>query len=99
DQPLLIRGQLRLEGEGAARTASIRADEVLTLTAVRQRTVKHVLLQFARDELNQARLKQLADLMRKHKGDCKAYLRLQYPDVGQATLTLPPSFGVAATDA
>jgi DNA polymerase III subunit alpha len=98
DQPLLIRGQLRIEGEGPAKSASIRADEVLALTAVRQRTVKHVLIQFEKDQLTGQGLKVLAELIKKHRGECKTYLRLQYPEVGQATLTLPMSYAVAATD-
>lgn len=98
DQPLLIRGQLRIEGEGSARSASLRADEVLLLTAVRQRSVKHVLLQFSKSELNTQKLQQLADLLKRFPGDCKTYLRLQYPALGQATLILPSHFCVAPSD-
>jgi len=98
DEPLLIRGSVAIEGDDAAQTHKVRADEVLLLQQVRVDTIGHILVNVPAESASQSTLEELSGVLCEHPGDCQTYLRLHYPPVGHATLALPDTFKVAPTD-
>ena len=98
DQPILIRGRLMVEGDESQKVYRVKTEEVQLLTAARQNRVKHVLVEFNATETEEQHLQQLEETLRRFPGQCRAYLRLQYPALGHATLTLPKEYNVSPSD-
>ena len=98
DEPLLVRGKVSIEGDGASQVHRIKAEEVRLLANARSEMVGHVLFESEVGPETLQALDQLSATMQAHEGDCQSYLRLRFPAKGQATLPLPGGFTVAATD-
>lgn len=94
DDPVCVSGTLEVSEE----RCQIIADEILLLTAHRERTTQEVHLALVADRVTQDLIAQLKATLAEHRGDCPAYLHLLLPNRTETIIALPRELRVAATE-
>ncbi len=100
-EPLLIRGNIQEEGDPGNTTRRIRCDEVTTLMSQRESKIKRVEVQLGVDEVDNGQLKQLRQVLQRHRGDCRTSLIFEMKTAqgtGRAQLALPEDYAARPTD-
>ena len=72
DKPLLITGEV----EAGENIVKVRAQDVVALETVKQRSVKSIVIPVNREGLPRASLMQLRDLIFKYPGECQLKFRV-----------------------
>ncbi len=113
DDPVLVTGMLdkqeaaprsadETEGEGIEaprERCQIIADEIRSLAAAREQSVRQVHLEVPADRITEAQLVQLRETLSQHRGSCPAYLHLIVPGRSEAVIELPESLRVVPSEA
>jgi DNA polymerase-3 subunit alpha len=94
DDPLLVTGTID-KGE---KNIKIMANEVVLLRDVSSRETKRVIFTLSGDGLDRSRLETLKGIMRRYPGNCKTLLAIEIPAQCRATIALPDSYLVAASE-
>jgi len=95
--PILVRGDVMVEGDGDAESRKIRADEIERLIDARKESVRRLRLEIGADSVTDGELERLRRLLAEHPGTCRTRIALDIStDVGRgrATLDLPEGFAV-----
>jgi len=95
--PVLLRGDVMVEGDGDAESRKIRADEIERLIDARKDSVRRMQLEIGADEVTDSELERLRRVLADHPGTCETTIALDIStDVGagRATLDLPEGFAV-----
>ncbi len=115
DEPVLVSGSLDkrenpaqraeegdalAEGAEVARERSqIIADEIRSLAAAREQSVRQVHLQVSAECLTDDQLVRLRDALAQHRGSCPAYLHVIVPGNSETVIELPENLRVVASEA
>ncbi|RNC67378.1 MAG: DNA polymerase III subunit alpha [Desulfuromonadales bacterium] len=94
DDPLIITGTID-QGE---KSTKIMANDVALLRDVSSRETKRVVVTLCGDGLDRSRLESLQGIMRRHPGSCNTVLAIEIPAQCRATIALPDSYMVAASE-
>ncbi len=94
DDPLLVTGTID-KGE---KSIKIMANEVVLLRDVSSRETKRVIFTLQSDGLDRSRLETLKGIMRRYPGNCKTLLAIEIPAQCRATIALPDSYLVTASE-
>jgi DNA polymerase-3 subunit alpha len=82
DRPLLITG----DAEVSDNTAKIRAQDIVTLETVKQRTINSIVIPVSQGGLNRSSLMKLKDLIFRYPGECQLKFRVNLDDNNKATV-------------
>ena len=94
DEPLLVTGTLEIGEE----SCKILANDVILLRDVKEKQTSRVHFRLSTPGLDKDQLRQLRDLLLKHRGECDALLHLVIPNRSETMIRLPENLKVAATD-
>jgi len=94
DEPLLVTGTLEIGEE----SCKILATEVILLRDVKEKQTSRVHFRLSTPGLDKDQLRQLRDLLLKHRGECDAMLHMVIPNRSETMIKLPENLKVAATD-
>ncbi|MCB9507090.1 MAG: DNA polymerase III subunit alpha [Myxococcales bacterium] len=97
DQPILVTGVVRVDGDGEERAVKIVADQIASLAEARHRRVSAVVLETDAESLQPVTLSALDRAFREHPGRCEVVLQLNFGTV-TADLRLGDDLTVASTD-
>lgn len=93
EQPVLVAGVL----EKSAEAVKILAEGVEVLAELRLKRTREIRIQLRREELDRRRIRELAALLEKSGGGCRARIRVELPGRAEVWLRLPG--GLRADDA
>jgi len=82
DIPLLITGDVEVSDN----TAKIRAQDMVALKTVRQRTINSIVIPVSQGGLNRSSLMKLKDLIFRYPGECQLKFRVDLDDKNKATV-------------
>jgi len=82
DKPLLITG----DAEVSDNTAKIRAQDIVALETVKQRTINSIVIPVSQGGLNRSSLMKLKDLIFRYPGECQLKFRVNLDDKNKATV-------------
>ncbi len=82
DTPLLITGDVEVSDN----TAKIRAQDMVALQTVRQRTINSIVIPVSQGGLNRSSLMKLKDLIFRYPGECQLKFRVDLDDKNKATV-------------
>jgi len=82
DRPLLITG----DAEVSDNTAKIRAQDIVALETVKQRTINSIVIPVSQGGLNRSSLVKLKDLIFRYPGECQLKFRVKLDDNHKATV-------------
>ena len=94
EEPLLVSGSLDIGEE----TCKLMATEVLSLREVKERLTKRVHFRLSTPGLDEEQLRNLKDIMERHRGHCETLIHLTIPNRSETLLRLPENLKVAASD-
>ncbi|PLX79803.1 MAG: DNA polymerase III subunit alpha [Desulfuromonas sp.] len=94
EDPVLISGAVDVGEE----SNKIMVNDVKALAEVQSVQTKRVHYRLTTPGLDEVQLRQLKDLVARHRGDCDAFLHLVIPDRSETILQLPETLRVAASD-
>jgi DNA polymerase-3 subunit alpha len=83
DRPLLITG----DAEVSDNMAKIRAQDIVALETVKQRTINSIVIPVSQGGLNRSSLMKLKDLIFKYPGECQLKFRVNLDDNNKATVS------------
>ena len=95
--PILVRGDVMVEGDGDAKSRKVRADEIVRLIDARKDKVNWVNLELREEEVSNGELDALRDVLQRHPGDCRARIGIEIDTdegAGRARMALPEDFSV-----
>ena len=79
-------------------SCKILVSEVVLLREVKEKQTSRVHFRLTTPGLDRDQLRQLRDLLLKHRGGCDALLHLVVPNRSETLIRLPENLKVAATD-
>jgi DNA polymerase-3 subunit alpha len=82
DNPLLITG----EAEAGENLVKIRAQDIVALETVKQKSVRSIVIPVSREGLNRSNLMKLRDLIFRYPGDCRLTFRIDLDENTKATV-------------
>jgi len=94
DDPVVVSGTLDVGEE----RCQLIADEIVPLTAAREKAVKQVHFALLADRLTEQHLHKLRDTLSQHRGSTPAFLHLLLPDRTETVIALPSALRVAPSD-
>jgi DNA polymerase-3 subunit alpha len=100
-EPILIKGEVREEGDADAKTYRVRADEMKQLAQARREFVKRVKVDITVDEISNGELSHLRTLFARFRGDCRTSIVVKMENEqgeGRAEIPLPSDFWVEPED-
>jgi DNA polymerase-3 subunit alpha len=97
DEPLLIRGVVRIDGDGDDRAWKVAAEEIKLLSDARTQRVNQVVMELNVDQVTGDFVEKLVQIFDRHPGSCRALLKLNY-GTAEAELLLDSRLGVAPSD-
>ena len=98
DEPILVTGRLKLEGEGENLEPRLQMNEAATLANLRTRETKELRLALVADQVKEEQLGQLRDVLRRYRGDCPLVVELSIPKRSKTLLQLSERYCVEPTD-
>jgi len=90
DRPLLITG----DAEVSDNTAKIRAQDIVALETVKQRTINSIVIPVSPEGLNRTSLMKLKDLIFRYPGECQLKFRVNLDDNNKATVATHNRFSI-----
>jgi DNA polymerase-3 subunit alpha len=97
DEPLLIRGKVRIDGDDEDRAWKVAAEEIKPLSDARSQRVNQVVIDLDVDQVTSSFLNELETIFSRHPGSCRAVLTLNY-GTAAAEMVLADAVGVASSD-
>jgi DNA polymerase-3 subunit alpha len=100
-EPILLKGNVMVDGDGDAKSYKLRADEIIRLMDARKQKVKQICIDLDVDEVTDGELHRLKRLFAEHPGHCHTSLEFAVDDeegAGRATLRLPETYAVEPTN-
>jgi DNA polymerase III subunit alpha len=94
DLPLMVSGTVDV-GE---KSTKIKATDIVPLREMTERETRRVWFTLTTDGLERDRLESLKEIIGRYRGNCRAYLRFVIPGECSATINLPDSCMVAASE-
>jgi DNA polymerase-3 subunit alpha len=94
EEPLLVSGTL----DAGEESCKILVSDVVLLRDVKAKQTSQVHFRLTTPGLDKDQLRQLRDLLLKHRGGCDAMLHLVVPNRSETLIRLPENLKVAATD-
>jgi DNA polymerase-3 subunit alpha len=94
DEPVFVEGTLEVDEE----RCQIIADEVSSLHAAREKSVRQVHFAMRAERVDSDRLRQLRLTLGQHSGTCNTFLHLLLPNSTETIIALPSDLRVAATE-
>jgi len=98
DEPLLITGNLAIEGEGENSARKIHLREAVPLARLRADRTRAMALSVNADELTADRARTLKQTLERYHGSVPTTLRLVVPLRSRTEVVLPARYAVAPTD-
>ncbi|GMV39277.1 MAG: DNA-directed DNA polymerase [Myxococcales bacterium] len=98
DEPLLVRGQVRIEGEGDAKVRKVRATEVSSIAAARRQLTRRVGVRVPVGGLDPKLVEALQAAFLHFQGPCEAELSLQLPDRTEVVVACGDRWRVTPSD-
>ncbi|PID38421.1 MAG: DNA polymerase III subunit alpha [Proteobacteria bacterium] len=98
DEPLLVTGRLKFEGEGENVEPRLQMNEAHALAELRTRKTSEVRLSLSADLVQDEQVEQLKDVLRRYRGDCPLIVELTIPKRSKTLLQLSERFCVEPTD-
>jgi DNA polymerase-3 subunit alpha len=96
-QPLVIEGDVMIEGDGDAKTRKIRADDIYRIDHAQRDKVQHVCIDLSAEDVDADALEELKRVLVEHRGSCQTslFVSVETPEgSGRATLPLPDDYRV-----
>ena len=100
-EPILIKGEVREEGDADAKSYKIRAEEMKQLAEARREIVRRVRVDIHVDEISNGELAHLRELFARFHGPCRTTLLVNLTNdhgKGRAEIPLPEEFWVEPND-
>ncbi len=100
-EPILIKGEVREEGDAEAKSYKIRCEEIKQLSEARRETVRRVRVDIHVDEIANGELRHLKELFSASRGPCRTTLLVRMSNdhgKGRAEIPLPESYWVEPND-
>jgi DNA polymerase-3 subunit alpha len=94
EDPVVVSGTLDISEE----RCQLIADEILPLTAARDKAVKQVHFALLADRVTENHLHKLRDTLAQHRGNCPAFLHLLLPDRTETVIALPSQLRVSPSE-
>src|SRR5690606_12975584 len=79
DEPLLIHGRVRIDGDGEERTWKVVANKVTLLSSVRSSTVNEIVLEVDSDWIEPTNVRSLREVAGRHPGGCAISIVASFP--------------------
>jgi len=98
DEPLLVTGTVRMEGEGESRVPRLQLKSVVTLPTLRRQKTREIHLHLDADRVRNEQLEQLRQVLLQHVGECRTHVELDLPRRSRTTLVLSERFSVTPSD-
>jgi DNA polymerase-3 subunit alpha len=98
DEPLLVRGQVRIEGEGETKTRKVRANEISSIAAARRQLTRRVGVRLASSVVEPRTLDGLKAIFRQYAGECETELVVALPDACEVVVACGQSWRVVPSD-
>ena len=98
DEPVLIKGKVKDEGEGEKADYRLFLDEAVSLAALRAEKTREVHVFLDADEVTKGQLEQLKTIFRAHPGSCTVWLHVKIPMRSETLVPLGKDLTVAAGD-
>jgi DNA polymerase-3 subunit alpha len=80
------------------KSTKIKATDIVPLREMTERETRRVWFTLTTDGLERDRLESLKEIIGRYRGNCRVYLRLVIPGECSATINLPDSCMVAASE-
>jgi len=80
DEPLLVRGEVIIDGEGESRVAKVRVDEIESLARVRAEQTRMVRIHFDATRHGAEHVSRLRALLQGNPGSCSTILVVNHPE-------------------
>ena len=97
DEPLLIRGAVRIDGDDDERAWKVAAEDIKLLSDARSQRVNQVVMELNVDQVDDPFVEKLGKIFDRHPGSCRAILNLNY-GTAEAEVLLSSTLGVAPSD-
>ncbi|MFT6629120.1 MAG: DNA polymerase-3 subunit alpha, partial [Flavobacteriales bacterium] len=97
DEPLLLEGVIRIEGDGDERTWKVIANDAKPLAAARAENVRTVVMHVESDVLDSSVLGELREVFAKYPGPCCALFNVNF-GTAQVEISLPEDVQISVTD-
>ena len=100
-EPILIRGEVREEGDADARSFKVRADDMKQLSEARREVVKKLRVEIDVREITNGELRYLREIFSRFRGPCRTSILVNMSNdhgQGRAEIPLPESFWVEPDD-
>jgi DNA polymerase-3 subunit alpha len=97
DEPVLVKGSVRVDGDGEERAVKVVADEIVSLAAARERWVSEVVLDVDARQIDDTWVRLLGEVVAAFPGRCRLALDIDYA-LAAAEIRLPESLTLAASD-
>ncbi|TYP00012.1 DNA polymerase III alpha subunit [Geothermobacter ehrlichii] len=94
EEALLITGNV----DAGEESNKLMVNKVQNLSEVQASETRRVHFRLTTPGLDETRLRQLREVIEKHRGECQVMLHMVIPDRSETTLRLPDNLRVAATD-
>ena len=98
DLPILVKGKLRLEGEGENLEPRLQLERADTLADLRTRKTRQVRLSLSADLVEPKQMDALRDVLRRYRGDCPVVVELNLPKRSRTLLELSERYWIEPTD-
>ena len=98
DEPLLVRGQIRIEGEGDSKVRKVRATEVSSIAAARRQLTRRVGVRVPSDAVDGRLVAAMKAAFAQYAGPCEAELALVLPDQTEVVVLCGDRFRVTPSD-
>ncbi len=94
DEPILVKGILDT-GED---TAKIKANEVVSLTRIKEKSISRVHIDLTTPGLTKELLERLKSILLAERGQCPVFLHMIIPNRSETVISLPDEFNVTPSD-
>jgi DNA polymerase-3 subunit alpha len=94
DKPILITGEV----EGGENAVKVRAQDIVALETVSQRSVRSIVIPINRQGISRQRLMQLRDLIFTYPGECQVKFRVTLTGDEQAMITTHNRYSIRPSD-
>ncbi len=98
DEPLLVTGNVAIEGEGDAISRRVHMREATRIADLRSKKTKLVVLELNADDLTAEKSSALRETLERHKGNVPTVLRLVVPLRSKTEVILPARYAVSPSD-
>ena len=98
DEPLLLTGKIKDEGDSEKRELKMILDEAIPLARARADKTSRIHLVLKADVLTPALLEELKGILKQHPGGCRTFVHIQIPLRSETVIPLGPEFSVAPTE-